>query len=121
MPNPKPDIMNALAAIAFWRPTPSSSSCVQRGNVTDIDLCLPKNQRQHRNLHIQEDVLPYALCWAMTEADVNEHLTKSIFMAGFGGVRTTREKTPPVAQEESLSGAESIPEPSATKKNMSCG
>ena len=25
-------------------------------------ILLPNNQRQHRTLHIQEDVLPYALC-----------------------------------------------------------
>jgi len=27
-----------------------------------IGISLPKNQRQHRTLHIQTDVLPYALC-----------------------------------------------------------
>ena len=25
-------------------------------------MSLPKDQRQHRTLHIQKDVLPYALC-----------------------------------------------------------
>jgi len=25
-------------------------------------MLLPNNQRQHRTLHIQKDVLPYALC-----------------------------------------------------------
>ena len=28
----------------------------------EIGILLPTNQRQHRTLHIQEDVLPYALC-----------------------------------------------------------
>ena len=27
-----------------------------------IGILLPEKQRQHRTLHIQEDVLPYALC-----------------------------------------------------------
>ena len=26
-------------------------------------MLLPNNRRQHRTLHIQKDVLPYALCW----------------------------------------------------------
>ena len=30
--------------------------------VTEIGILLPNTQRQHRNLHIQKDVLPYALC-----------------------------------------------------------
>ena len=28
-------------------------------------ILLPNNQRQHRTLHIQEDVLPYALCYSL--------------------------------------------------------
>ena len=28
----------------------------------EIGILLPNNQRQHRTLHIQRDVLPYALC-----------------------------------------------------------
>jgi len=28
----------------------------------EIGILLPNNQRQHRTLHIQKDVLPYALC-----------------------------------------------------------
>jgi len=28
----------------------------------EIVILLPNNQRQHRTLHIQKDVLPYALC-----------------------------------------------------------
>ena len=28
----------------------------------EVGILLPKNQRQHRTLHIQENVLPYALC-----------------------------------------------------------
>ena len=34
---------------------------VRRG-CRDIGMLLPNNQRQHRTLHIQKDVLPYALC-----------------------------------------------------------
>ena len=36
----------------------SVSPCQTRENV----ILLPNNQRQHRTLHIQEDVMPYALC-----------------------------------------------------------
>ena len=28
----------------------------------EIGILLPNNQHQHRTLHIQKDVLPYALC-----------------------------------------------------------
>ena len=28
----------------------------------EVGILLPNYQRQHRNLHIQEDGLPYALC-----------------------------------------------------------
>ena len=28
-------------------------------------MLLPNNQRPHRTLHIQKDVLPYALCWLL--------------------------------------------------------
>ena len=28
----------------------------------EIGILLPNNQRQHRTLHTQKDVLPYALC-----------------------------------------------------------
>ena len=31
----------------------------------EIGTLLPNNQRQHRTLHIHEDVLPYALCWVL--------------------------------------------------------
>ena len=31
----------------------------------EIDIILPNNQRQHRTLHIQKDVLPYALCYLL--------------------------------------------------------
>ena len=30
--------------------------------VSEIGVLLPNNQRQHRTLHAQKDVLPYALC-----------------------------------------------------------
>jgi hypothetical protein len=33
-----------------------------RTNEREIGISLPNNQRQHRTLHIQKDVLPYALC-----------------------------------------------------------
>jgi len=32
------------------------------GPFREIGILLPNNQRQHRTLHIQKDVLPYALC-----------------------------------------------------------
>ena len=32
------------------------------GVLKEIGILLPNNQRKHRSLHIQEDVLPYALC-----------------------------------------------------------
>ena len=32
---------------------------------TDIDILLLNNQRQLRTLHIQKNVLPYALCWLL--------------------------------------------------------
>jgi len=32
-------------------------------NCRKIWILLPNNQRQHRSLHIQKDVLPYALCY----------------------------------------------------------
>jgi len=34
---------------------------LRTGWCRDIGILLPNNQRQHRTLHIQEDVLPYAL------------------------------------------------------------
>ena len=30
--------------------------------VAEIGIVLPNNQRQHHTVHIQKDVLPYALC-----------------------------------------------------------
>ena len=35
-----------------------------------IGILLPNNQRQHRTLHIQEDVRPYALCWLLCPVSV---------------------------------------------------
>jgi hypothetical protein len=32
----------------------------------EIDILLQNNQRHHRTLHIQKDVLPYALCQLMS-------------------------------------------------------
>ena len=33
-----------------------------RPRLSEMGILLPYNQRQHRTLHIQKDVLPYALC-----------------------------------------------------------
>jgi len=35
----------------------STAPCTSK----EIGISLPNNQRQHRSLHIQKDVLPYAL------------------------------------------------------------
>ena len=35
---------------------------IWRGCSREIGILLPNDQRQHRTLHIQEDVMPYALC-----------------------------------------------------------
>ena len=32
---------------------------------SETGILLPNNQRQHRTLHIQKDVLPYAWCWLL--------------------------------------------------------
>ena len=32
-----------------------------------VGTLLPSNQRQHRTLHIQKDVLPYALCYLVLD------------------------------------------------------
>jgi hypothetical protein len=45
-----------------------------------IGILLPNNQRQHRTLHIQEDVLPYALCWLLCPVSAAR---ASIFPDGF--------------------------------------
>jgi len=34
----------------------------EKGTTCEIGILLPSNQRQHRTLHIQQDVLPSALC-----------------------------------------------------------
>ena len=34
----------------------------QPGEFREIGVFLPENPRQHRTLHIQKNVLPYALC-----------------------------------------------------------
>ena len=33
-----------------------------RVSVREIGMLLPNNQRQHHTVHLQKDVLPYALC-----------------------------------------------------------
>ena len=35
---------------------------IMPGTSLDVGVLLPNNQRQHRTLHMQKDVLPYALC-----------------------------------------------------------
>jgi len=35
------------------------------GCAGEIGILLPNNRRQHRALHIQKDVLPYALCYLL--------------------------------------------------------
>jgi hypothetical protein len=47
-------------AAARDRPGIASSSACEAG-LREIGILLPNNQRQHRSLHIQKDVLPYAL------------------------------------------------------------
>jgi len=56
------------------RPNPKSTFSIPRnarlgqplnrlvGTSEEIGIFWPNNQRQHRTLHIQKDVLPYALC-----------------------------------------------------------
>jgi len=34
----------------------------ERLRAREMGISLPNSQRQHRTLHIQKDVLPYALC-----------------------------------------------------------
>ena len=36
--------------------------CDWRSARTEMGMLMPNNQRQHRSLHIQKDVLPNALC-----------------------------------------------------------
>ena len=45
-------------------------SCFHRARPTlnEIGILLPNDQRQHRTLHIQKDVLPYALCYLQCPA-----------------------------------------------------
>jgi len=33
--------------------------------IRENGIVLPNNQRQHRTLHIQKDVLPYAVCYLL--------------------------------------------------------
>jgi len=42
----------------------SAEACLFQGAILcrEIGILLPNNQRQHRALHIQKDVLPCALC-----------------------------------------------------------
>ena len=43
-------------------PSAPASAIIARTDLPEIGISLPNNQRQHRTLHIQKDVLPYALC-----------------------------------------------------------
>ena len=43
-------------------PDSAQSARSAHGRLSEIGNLLPNNQRQHRTLHIQKDVLPYALC-----------------------------------------------------------
>ena len=45
----------------WWDETLVASTYLSR-EYRDIGILLPDNQRQHRTVHIQKDVLPYALC-----------------------------------------------------------
>ena len=38
------------------------SRLFEQVHLREIGILLPNNQRQHRTLHIQKDVLPFALC-----------------------------------------------------------
>jgi hypothetical protein len=49
--------------------TPQEELVRQAGRMAgerEIGTLLPTKQSQHRTLHIQKDVLPYALCWQVT-------------------------------------------------------
>ena len=48
----------------------------------ETGILLPKNQRQHRTLHIQKDVLPYALCYLL--CPVSAALTRGTAPSGMG-------------------------------------
>jgi len=44
--------------------SPSGPACAPAPiSDKEIGILLPNNQRQHRTLHLQKDVLPYALCY----------------------------------------------------------
>ena len=47
----------------------------------EIGMCLPNNQRQHRTLQIQTDVLPYASCLPHTPCVTAKSLQPSIHCA----------------------------------------
>jgi len=39
--------------------------CAKCTLLRETGILLPNNQLQHRTLHIQNDVLPYVLCWLL--------------------------------------------------------
>ena len=53
-----------LSAHLQWRRTCQGLGFRLQG-VQEIGILLPNNQRQHRTLHIQKDLLPYALCYLL--------------------------------------------------------
>ena len=44
------------------RSIPEQLSASTTGRAPEINISLPKDQRKHRTLHMQKDVLPYAFC-----------------------------------------------------------
>ena len=54
-------------AVSYERGTPVVRNPNERHRARhpEIGILLPNNQRQHRTLHIQKDVLPYALCYLL--------------------------------------------------------
>jgi len=55
----------------------------------EIGILLPNNQRQHRTLYIQEDALPYALCYAATLPTISP-----ASRARYRGTSLIRNRTP---------------------------
>ena len=48
--------------------------------VSEIGIILPNNQRQHRTMHIQKDVPPYALSYLLCHVPPTQR--ESLFMEG---------------------------------------
>ena len=58
---PKHPSIDRCAGLA-WTTVLASNSVNGLQGLVEIGILLPNNQRQHRTLHIQKDVLPCALC-----------------------------------------------------------